>query len=153
MASVMRASKPTSPAWPTASPTRAEIARGGLPLIGHHIGAALLFNPARTEKEQEQIAQVARAVKDFGGEYLMLSGNGTPETPAALKSKCRELNRAGNDCRELGIRLCSHNHARELENGARVLRAILDDTDPRLVSILLDVGNPFPPDFTPTKTL
>jgi len=81
-------------------PARAEIARRGLPLIGLHMGAAL-FNSARLEKEQEQIAQVARAVKDFGGEYLMLSGNGTPETAAALKSKCRELNRAGNACREL----------------------------------------------------
>ena len=62
----------------------------------------------------------------------------------------RALNRAGNACRELGIRLCSHHHAHELENEARVLRAILDDTDPRR-SIVLDVGNPFPPDFTPRE--
>jgi len=47
-------------------PARAEIARRGLPLIGLHMGAAL-FSPARLEKEQEQIAQVARAVKNFGG--------------------------------------------------------------------------------------
>src|SRR5438067_9097592 len=58
-------------------PARAEIAKRGVPLIGLHVGAAL-FNPARLEKEQEQIAQVARAVKDFGGEYLMLMRSGTP---------------------------------------------------------------------------
>src|SRR5207248_7136585 len=52
-------------------------------------------------------------------------------------------------CRELGIRLCSHNHALELQQDARVLRAILDDTDPEQVSIVLDVANPFPPDFGP----
>src|SRR5437870_8280884 len=110
-------------------PARVEIARRGVPLIGLHMGAAL-FNPARVEKEQEQIAQVARAVQDFGGEYLMLSGSGAPQSPDLLKSKCRELNRAGKACRALGVRLCSHNHAQELANDARILRAVLDDTDP-----------------------
>jgi sugar phosphate isomerase/epimerase len=129
-------------------PARAEIAKRGVPLIGLHMGAAL-FNPARIEREREQIAQVARAVKDFGGEYLMLSGIGAPETADALKSKCRELNSAGKVCKDLGIGLCSHNHAQELEHNARGLRAILDDTDPQQVSIVLDVGNPFPPGFTP----
>ena len=130
-------------------PARAEIAKRGVPLIGLHMGAAL-FDPARVEKEQEQIAQVARAVKDFGGEYLMLSGSGAPETAEALKSKCRELNRAGRICKDQGIGLCSHNHAQELAHDARVLRAILDDTDPDQVSIVLDVGNPFPSSFTPS---
>jgi inosose dehydratase len=129
-------------------PAHAEIAKRGVPLIGLHMGAAL-FNPARVEKEREQIAQVARAVRDFGGEYLMLSGSGAPETADALKSKCRELNRAGKMCKDFGIKLCSHNHAQELANDARVLRAILSDTDPEQVSIVLDVGNPFPPTFTP----
>jgi len=130
-------------------PAREEIAKRGVPLIGLHMGAAL-FNPARVEKEMEQIAQVARAVKDFGGEYLMLSGSGAPETADALKSKCRELNRAGKGCKDLGVRLCSHNHAQELANDARVLRAILDDTDPNQVSLVIDVGNPFPASFTPS---
>jgi sugar phosphate isomerase/epimerase len=130
------------------APARAEIEMRGVPLIGLHMGAAL-FNPARIEKEREQIAQVARAVKDFGGQYLMLSGSGTPQSPEALKTKCRELNQAGKACRGLGVTLCSHNHAHELEQDARVLRAILDDTDPALVSLVLDVGNPFPPGFTP----
>ena len=112
---------------------------------------AALFNLPRLEKEQEQIAQVARAIRDFGGEYLMLSGNGAPETADALKMKCRELNRAGKICRDLGVRLCSHNHAHELEKDARVLRAILDDTDPQQVSVVIDVGNPFPASFTPSK--
>ena len=69
---------------------RAEIARRGLPLIGLHMGAAL-FSPARLEKEQEQIAQIARAVKDFGGEYLMLSGNEPRAEP-----RRKRLPRAGN---------------------------------------------------------
>jgi sugar phosphate isomerase/epimerase len=130
-------------------PALAEISKRGVPLIGLHMGAAL-FNPARVEKEHEQIAQVARAVKDFGGEYLMLSGSGSPDTDGTLKSKCRELNRAGKLCKDLGVRLCSHNHAQELQNDARGLRAILDGADPELVSIALDTGNPFPPSFTPT---
>src|SRR2546423_12412798 len=79
----------------------------------------------------------------------MLSGSRTPQTADLLKAKCRELNRAGKACRDAGVRLCSHNHAQELENEARVLRATLDDTDPALVSIVLDVGNPFPASFTP----
>jgi sugar phosphate isomerase/epimerase len=130
-------------------PARAEFSKRGVPLIGLHMSAAL-FNPARLEKEQEQIAQVARAVKDLGGDYLMLSGSGAPESPEALKAKCRELNRAGKVCKDLGVRLCSHNHGQELEHDARVLRAILGDTDPEQVAIVLDVGNPFPPTFTPS---
>src|SRR6185436_14082236 len=68
-------------------PARAEFSKRGVPMIGLHMSAAL-FNPARLEKEQEQIAQVARAVKDLGGDYLMLSGSGAPESPEALKAKC-----------------------------------------------------------------
>src|SRR5262249_678262 len=73
-----------------------------------------------------------------------------PETDSALKSKCHELNHAGKICKDLGVRLCSHNHAQELAHDARVLRAILDGADPELVSIVLDVGNPFPPSLTPS---
>ena len=39
---------------------------------------------------------------------------------------------------------------READDDARGLRAILGDTDPDLVLLVLDVGNPFPPTFTPT---
>ena len=79
------------------------------------------------------------------------SGSGTPQTADLLKAKCRELNRAGKACRDAGVRLCSHNHAQELANDARALRAVLGDTDPELVSIVLDVGNPFPPAFSPPQ--
>jgi inosose dehydratase len=130
------------------APARAEIAKRGVPLIGLHMGARL-FHPARLEKEQAQIAQVARATRDFGGQYLMLSGAGMPGTAEEMKTKCSELNRAGKVCAGLGVRVCSHNHAHELEQDARVLRGVLDGTDPALVSVVLDTGNTFPSTFTP----
>ncbi|MBI3698482.1 MAG: TIM barrel protein, partial [Acidobacteria bacterium] len=130
------------------APMRAEIEKRGIALIGLHLGVGF-FDPAKIEKEQGQVVEIARAVKALGGDHLMLSGSARPlgwdET--TLRRKCEELNRAGKACRELGVRLCSHNHTHELEQGGRHLKALFDGTDPAAVSFVLDVGNTFPPQF------
>ena len=41
-----------------------------------------------------------------------------------------------------------HNHGVELENSGFQLREMLAGTDPAAVTLMLDVGNPFPPEFS-----
>jgi sugar phosphate isomerase/epimerase len=129
------------------APARKEIEQRGVPLIGLHVGAVT------------QVIEVARAVKAFGGSQVVLSGSRLPAGPdgtpsaEALEKRVADLNRAGKSCRELGITLCAHNHRAELEHGAKELRTVLAGTDPGLISMILDVGNPFPADFTPVDIL
>jgi inosose dehydratase len=60
--------------------------------------------------------------------------------PDVLKFKAAELSRAGKVCRDLGLSLASHNHLRETERNAEELIGALSQTDPKLVSLLFDVG-------------
>ena len=134
------------------APMRNQIEKRRIELIGLHLGVGF-FDPARFEQEQARIAEVARAVQALGGTHLMLSGNQPPASSGGwdagkLARKCEQLDRAGRACRALGVRLCSHNHTHELEQGGAHLKALLEGTDPREVSFVLDVGNVFPPEFS-----
>jgi sugar phosphate isomerase/epimerase len=132
------------------APMRKEIEKRHIELIGLHTSAGF-FNPEGFDQEQAHIAEIARAVQGLGGKDLMLSGKrplGSFEwTPATVRLKCQQLNRAGKACREVGVTLCAHNHGMELAHEAMELKAILNQTDPELVSLVLDVGNVFPEDF------
>jgi inosose dehydratase len=127
------------------APLRAEFEKRAVPLIGLHLGARLT-QPDQIEKEQAQIERVARAVRGFGGTHLVLSGSGIPTAADGkldleiLKRKAREFSRAGKICRDLGIRLASHNHPQETERNGEEMIAVLSATDPQLVSLLLDIG-------------
>jgi sugar phosphate isomerase/epimerase len=125
-------------------PMRREIEKRRIEMIGLHFSAGL-FDPARIEQEQSQLGEVARATRALGGGWVVLSSGKVP--PEGLERRCRELNRAGRALREIGVRLCFHNHTHELEDGARHLKTVLAGTDPELVSMVLDVGNRFPPEY------
>lgn len=52
------------------------------------------------------------------------------------------LNQAGEACRKSGLRLCYHNHAFEFEpvkSGGTLLDVLMRESDPRLVSLELDI--------------
>jgi inosose dehydratase len=125
-------------------PMRLEIERRKITLLGLHYSTAL-HDPARLDQEHQGILEVARATRAFGGEYVVLSSGPVPGE--ALTRRCQELNRAGRVLRDLGVRLLFHNHTHELEDDARHLRAVMGRTDPALVSLMLDVGNRFPPGY------
>jgi len=117
------------------APMRQEIQKRGIELIGLHLG------------DRKQIPRVAEATKALGGTHVMLS---EPRLPAAAQAQlrlCRELDDAGRLCRQLGIRLCSHNHSHELENAGHQIKTVLAETDPQNVSLVLDVGHVFPSEF------
>ena len=127
------------------APMRAEIEKRGIVLIGLHLGAKL-FDAADLKKEHAQIRQVATAAKALGGAHLMLSVRTLPRDPAGHpdreveKRRNIQLNEAGRACRELGIRLATHNHLQQSLHNAEELTTILGSTDPDYVSLLLDVA-------------
>lgn len=59
----------------------------------------------------------------------------------AIKSLADKLNKAGEQAKKAGIRLCYHNHAFEFQpmNGTTGLEILLSSTDKNLVSLELDV--------------
>jgi inosose dehydratase len=125
---------------------RAEFEKKGVALIGLHVGASLL-RPGTIEAERTLIERVARAVKGFGGTHVMVSTGAIPRTAegkldaAVLKFKAAELDRAANLCRDLGVTLASHNHARSADNNAEELEAVLAATS--RVSLLFDIGHAY----------
>ncbi|RKY63074.1 MAG: hypothetical protein DRQ08_10320, partial [Candidatus Latescibacterota bacterium] len=51
------------------------------------------------------------------------------------------LDEVGRHCRERGVRLHYHNHGWEVRNDCEGLRRICELSDPRYVSLALDLGN------------
>ena len=130
------------------APLRAEIQKHGVELIGLHMSARFT-DAAAVAKDRAQIESVAKGTLALGGKHVFLSGPGVPRNPdgtlvrEALERRCEELNRAGKMCREMGLRLSSHNHDKELDNNAEEMRAVLAHTDPANVAILLDLAYVF----------
>ena len=58
------------------------------------------------------------------------------------KKVAEEFNKAGEDCKKLGIKFGYHNHAYEFEsdNGQVLYDILMDNTDPELVHMELDLG-------------
>ncbi len=78
-----------------------------------------------------------------GQEYLICSSmpsNG--QTADNYKKVAEEFNKAGESCRQLGIKFGYHNHEYEFEseNGQVLFDLLLDNTEPGLVHMELDLG-------------
>lgn len=127
---------------------RAAIRKSGVELIGLHMSARFT-DAAAVAKDRELIESVAKGTLGLGGKYVFVSGPGVPRKAdgtlvrEALERRCEGLDRAGKMCREMGLRLCSHNHEKELDNNAEEMRAVLAHTDPANVWILLDLAYVF----------
>ncbi len=126
-------------------PARAEIEKRRIKLIGLH-GSINFTKPENLDKDRAQFDRLAKASKGLGAELLILSSSGVPRDAegrlqaSALKLRCEELNRAGAACRAMGIRLATHNHARETANDGEEVNAVMQRTDPRNVSMLMDAA-------------
>ena len=127
------------------APVRAAIEKRKIALIGLHTSARL-HDSSALEKDRALLDRVSKGTRDLGGTHLFMSGPGVPRDEKgrmikeALSRRSDELNRAGRMCSERGLRLCIHNHAKELENGAEELKATLAATDPEHVSLVVDLS-------------
>ncbi|MBL8210548.1 MAG: sugar phosphate isomerase/epimerase [Bryobacterales bacterium] len=104
-----------------------EMAARGMKLIGLHAAPKFAI-PAEVEKAK----RIARAIAELGGGHFVCSTSG--EIDAAATDQFGEY------CRSVGVRLCLHNHLKELENGGQVMRAALEQTQPANVSAMFDLS-------------
>lgn len=75
--------------------------------------------------------------------YLICSSMPTRgQTVDNYKKVAEAFNKAGEDCKKLGLKFGYHNHAYEFEsdNGEVLYDVLMDNTDPELVHMELDLG-------------
>jgi sugar phosphate isomerase/epimerase len=73
--------------------------------------------------------------------FMLVSGReGTGKSHDEFKATADILNQVGEICRKRGLMYVYHNHWYEITNDATELHALCDLTDPKLVSLCLDIG-------------
>jgi len=122
---------------------RRSIKQTGLTFFGIHV-----FLPTPMYDKDTRIAPaaiyepVAHGGATLGAKHLILSG-----APAAdsdqLKRKIEALNAAGRFARSAGITAAYHNHWPEFESKIGEIEALYTQTDPTLVSFVLDAGHAY----------
>jgi len=125
------------------APARRSIEQTGLTFFGIHI-----FFPDQGYEQVTRIAApavyepVAQGGAALGAKHLILSG--APATnPDQLKRKIDALNAAGRFAQSAGITAAYHNHWWEFESKLGEIEALYTQTDPALVSFVLDAGHAF----------
>ena len=84
--------------------------------------------------------EVAHGGLALGAQRLIFTGGPTTSTED-LKRKIAGLNTAGAFSKSLGLPLAYHNHWWEFQSKVGEIDALYSETDPALVSFLLDAGH------------
>ena len=122
---------------------RRSIEQIGLTFFGIHIFFAdPMYDQATRIAAPAVYEPVARGGAALGARHLILSG--APATdPDQLKRKIDALNRAGRFAQSAGITAAYHNHWWEFESKIGEIEALYSQTDPALVSFVLDAGHAY----------
>ena len=110
------------------------VKESGLQVLSLHTDLGSLKRDAQT---------VAREAKDFGTQYVVITGMYRFDygDAAALKQLCEDLNACGSTLAENGLRLLYHNHNvefRRLPGGQTAYDFILENTDVNYVNFEFD---------------
>lgn len=120
-----------------AADARRQIERTGVKFIGAHASI--------NQMGGEQGARIATGVAALGAECIVMSGTGlSPEgrfEKAALLKKARQIEAIARVLRQHRLRLTYHNHNPEFANGNAEMNGLAENTDPALVSFLMDAGH------------
>ena len=125
------------------APARRGIEQTGLTFFGIHI-----FFPDQGYDPETRIAAsavyepVARGGAALGAKHLILSGAPAAD-PEQLKRKIEALNTAGRFAQSAGLTAAYHNHWPEFESKMGEIEALYTQTDPSLVSFVLDAGHAY----------
>lgn len=122
---------------------RSSIAKSGLTFFGIHIAIPFERNDPATHLPPAALyEEVAHGGVALGAQRLIFSG-----VPAAstedLKQKIAGLNAAGAFSKSVGLPLAYHNHWWEFQSKVGEMEALYAQTDPALVSFLLDAGHAY----------
>src|SRR5208282_173886 len=124
-----------------------EFAARHIPLIAVYSGARL-YDKETTDQTIEQVSRTAGFSAAMGATYLIV---GCPRLPhgdgkldlTATHMTMEGLNRLGQIAQKEGLKLCYHNHVQEFEDDPSEMSFLLKETDPTLVWLNYDVGNPY----------
>lgn len=101
-------------------------------------------NYSEADEIAKQVKQ-ATFLRDAGGLYLQMTDSGRPKDrkPAVeeFKKLGRLLTEVGKRTTDLGIKLGYHNHMGSLGESPDEVDAIMNESDPRYVKLLLDVAH------------
>lgn len=107
-----------------------------------YVGGAM-HTPDAAAKTTDDVMTIAEICKEFGCAAIVNNPSPKPQgaekTDDELRVQGEELNRLGEQLRSKGFELRIHNHTPEMVSNAREFRSTLKSTDPKLVSICLDI--------------
>lgn len=122
---------------------RNSIANSGLTFFGIHIFVPFeRMDPATHLPPVALYEEVAHGGVALGAQRLIFSGAPAAGSPD-LKAKIAGLNQAGAFSKSLGLPLAYHNHWGEFQSKVGETEALYTQTDPALVSFLLDAGHAY----------
>lgn len=131
------------PQFKVAAEARRKIDATGLTFFGVHIFLSKeKYDPATLVAPATLYEPVASGGAALGAKHLVLSGLPAADT-SALKRKIDGLNRAGEFARKSGLTLAYHNHWPEFESKLGEIEALYTQTDPSLVSFVMDCGHAY----------
>jgi inosose dehydratase len=131
------------PHFTSPEPARHSIASMGLTFFGIHIFLPPeRWDPATHLPPAALYQEVARGGVALGAQHLIFSG-APSATADELKQKIAGLNAAGAFSKSVGLPLAYHNHWWEFQSKVGEMEALYSETDPGLVSFLLDAGHAY----------
>jgi inosose dehydratase len=132
-----------SPQFDNPGPARRQIEQTGLTFFGIHIFFANEMYDQDTHIAASSVYEpVARGGAALGAKHLILSGAPCGDRDQ-LKRKIEALNTAGRFAQSAGITAAYHNHWWEFRSKIGEIDALYGETDPALVSFVLDAGHAF----------
>jgi sugar phosphate isomerase/epimerase len=123
--------------------TAEQIRSTGLEFIGIHIAIPFDKQDGQTHLPPGSLYEkVARGGKALGAKRLFFSGAPTT-TEADVKRKAEGLNAAGRYAKDAGLTFAYHNHWWEFQSKVNEIETLYAETDPSVVSFLLDAGHAY----------
>jgi sugar phosphate isomerase/epimerase len=119
---------------------RSAIEGTGVRFYGTHVGLGFAMS---------ELESLVEGVAALGASRFVLSGAGKTLAPdgrldrEALRRKVDSIARLARRCQRAGLRLAYHNHRQEFAAGGAEIEALLQESDPELVYLLLDIGHAY----------
>ncbi|HEY7210385.1 MAG TPA: sugar phosphate isomerase/epimerase [Bryobacteraceae bacterium] len=124
------------------SQTLALVRSSGLKMPSVYSGGAL-HDPELAQQTIERALAIAKICQPFGCTAVVCNADpkkgGAEKTDAELAVQAEQMNRMGRLLARNGFELRVHNHTPEMVSGAREWRYTLAHTDPKSVSLCLDL--------------
>jgi len=117
---------------------RSEIEKTGVRFYGSHVGLGFPMNELEAMIEGVATLGATRFALSGAGKLLTADGHLDQE---ALRKKVESITRLARHCQRAGLRLVYHNHGQEFASQGAEIEALLQQTDPELVYLLLDMGH------------